>query len=207
MIAKTQRVSVHTLAITSIFVAMTLFLAFTPIGMIRLPLVSFTIAHIPAIVAAVTIGLFPGLVVALTFGLASLFLAATSASNLLDPFFVNPLISILPRLLIPVTAHYTYRLITRLCKNLHNGSKISAGVAVVVGNLTNTFGVYSMLYLIYAREILEKSGKPALTLIIGALSTTTVFKTIGIVIIATPIIYAVNKTRGLQYGKSVKNTV
>lgn len=187
--------STRTITITGVLIAITMILTFTPIGMITLPLVSFTIAHIPAMVAAITIGLQPGIMIALSFGLASLFRAATSAASLLDPFFVNPLISVLPRLLIPVTTYFTYRLLLKATKNTATGKRAAAAVAIALGNLTNTFGVYTMLYILYARQILEKSGVPALELIIGAISSTTLIKTIGIVIVSVPVVYAVNKTR------------
>ncbi|MDN5378709.1 MAG: hypothetical protein PWQ76_964 [Clostridiales bacterium] len=187
------KISTKSLAATGMMIALTLVLAFTPIGMIRLPIVSITIAHVPAIITAMVLGLPEGLIVALSFGCASLFLAATSPSSILDPFFVNPLVSILPRVLIPVTTYFVYHGLCNAFKKSKHSETISILIASAIGNLTNTFGVYTMLYLLYAKEILEKSGKPALTLIIGAISTTTLYKCIGIMVIVLPIVKAIKK--------------
>ncbi|QEY35299.1 ECF transporter S component [Caproiciproducens galactitolivorans] len=188
-----KRFSTKTLTVTAVMVALTLILAFTPIGMIRLPLVSITIAHVPAIIAALVLGLSEGFVVALTFGFSSLFLAISAPGSILDPFFVNPLISVLPRALIPVTAYFTYKGLHKALKNLRQGENIAIIVAAAVGNLTNTFGVYFMLYIIYAQQIFEKSGQPALSLIITAISTTTLYKTIGIILITLPVVKALQR--------------
>ncbi|MCP1109978.1 putative membrane protein [Lachnospiraceae bacterium PM6-15] len=183
--------SLKTMALTGMLVAITLVMINTPLGRITLPIVSVTIAHIPILIATLCLGLGSGLIVALVFGMASLFIALTSPASILDPFFVNPLVSILPRLLIPVT---TYGVI-KLCQLI--GKKKRATIynilAIIVGNLTNTFGVYLMLYLIYAKAILEKSGTPAITLIITAISTSTLFKCIIVVLITTPIVAIISK--------------
>ncbi|MBE6821840.1 MAG: ECF transporter S component [Ruminococcaceae bacterium] len=188
-----KRYSARSLVTTGMMIALTIILAFTPIGMIRLPVVSITIAHVPAIIAAMVMTLPESMAVALAFGFSSLFLAISSPASILDPYFVNPLVSILPRALIPVTAYFTYHGLKKLMKNVRQGDSIAIIVGTVVGNLTNTFGVYAMLYLIYAQQIFEKTGKPALSLIIAAISTTTLYKCIGIVIIVLPIVKALKK--------------
>ena len=66
-------------------------------------------------------------------------------------------------------------------------------MASLVGNLTNTFGVYTMLYLIYAQDIFEKTGVSALTYIISAMSVSTVIKSVIVVLIVTPTVYALRK--------------
>ncbi len=174
------------LTLNAFFIALTIVMLFTPLGTLRLPFVSVTIAHIPMLVATLTLGLRSGLVISLTFGLVSLFIALTAPNTVLDPFFVNPLISILPRLLIPITTYYVAKLFDK-------DSKVRIVVASLVGNLTNTFGVYTMLYLIYAQDIFEKTGVSALTYIISAMSVSTVIKSVIVVLIVTPTVYALRK--------------
>ncbi len=194
MIASSARISsTKTLVITSMMIAITVVLMLTPIGTLRLPLVSVTIAHIPAIITAIVIGLWEGLAVAFALGLSSLFMALVAPGTILDPFFVNPLISILPRVLIAITTYFSYQAFKRLLNGFRSGNYLSIVISVVIGNLTNTFGVYTMLYVIYARQIFEKTGKEALGLIIAAISTTTVIKCIAVVIIVTPIVYVLNR--------------
>lgn len=192
---KNKMFSTKSLVMLALMIAITMILAFTPLGMIRLPVVSITIAHVPAIISAIVLGLYEGMAIALAFGLCSLFLAITAPASILDPFFVNPLISILPRVLIAVTTYFSYRGLSKGLRRFKRGEYLAVATSVVIGNLTNTFGVYTMLYLVYAKQIFEKSGKSALTLIIGAISTTTIIKCIGIVIVAVPIVYALNRIK------------
>ena len=201
-VSTTKFSQTETLVITAMMIAVTVILMTTPIGTIRLPLVSITIAHIPAIITAIVIGLGKGLVVALALGLSSLLMAAISPGTILDPFFVNPLVSVLPRILIPITTYFSYHVTKRFLKRLTAGEYLAIVISVVIGNLTNTFGVYTMLYLVYARQIFEKTGNDALGLILTAISTTTVLKCIAVVIIVTPIVLALNKV----YNKRNINT-
>ncbi|MDR2932388.1 MAG: ECF transporter S component [Oscillospiraceae bacterium] len=178
---------------TAMLIALTVVMMLTPVGRIQLPIISVTIAHIPILIAALVFGLYPGLAVALAFGLVSLFVALIAPATLLDPFFVNPLISILPRLLIPVTTYFSYRGLSKLLEKMKGGAVVSAGISVAVGNLTNTFGVYCMLYLVYARRIMEETGQSALTLIITAISTSTAIKCVAVVVLTVPLVMALKK--------------
>lgn len=183
----------RTLAVTAMMCAVTIVLMVTPIGTIKLPIVSITIAHIPVIITSIVLGLREGLIVGFALGASSLVMAIVSPGSVLDPFFVNPLISILPRLLIAVTTYFSYKLLRKILKRVGGGDYAATVVSAAVGNLTNTFGVYTMLYLIYAKQIFEKTGKEALGLILAAISTTTVIKCIAVVIIVTPIVVVLKK--------------
>lgn len=179
---------------TALMITLTIIMALTPIGMIRLPMVNVTIAHIPILITAILLGLYPGLLVAFSFGMMSLILAITTPTSILSPYFANPLISILPRLLIPITTYFVYRFAKMLFSSFRANDTLSIALAVIVGNLTNTFGVYTMLYLVYAQEIFEKTGKPALSVIIALISTTTLLKCIFIVVLLVPLIRILKKS-------------
>ena len=174
-------------------ITLTIILATTPLGTIRLPLVSVTIAHAPVLITTILLGLYPGLWVALSFGLLSLFLAITTPTSLMSPFFMNPLVSIFPRILIPITAYFSYKISCKIFAATKKKEIISIGISVIVGNLTNTFGVYLMIYLIYAQEILEKTGKSAISLILVAMSTSTAIKCLFLVLVLVPLIKILQK--------------
>lgn len=178
---------------TAMMITLTIILATTPLGTIRLPLVSVTIAHAPVLITTILLGLYPGLWVALSFGLLSLFLAITTPTSLMSPFFMNPLVSIFPRILIPVTAYFAYKISCKIFTSKKKKEIISIGISVIVGNLTNTFGVYLMIYLIYAQEILEKTGKSAISLILVAMSTSTAIKCLFLVLVLVPLIKILQK--------------
>ena len=188
-----KKLSTRMMAINAILIAVMIVMMVTPLGRLPLPLVSVTIAHIPILVTVIVFGLYSGLIVAFAFGITSLLLALAAPSSLLDPFFVNPLISVLPRMLIPVTTFLTYRGLSALLKKWPKSDAVSAAVSIVVGNLTNTFGVYTMLYLIYAKSIFETTGESAMSLIITAVSTSTFIKCVVVVIITTPLVLVLKR--------------
>lgn len=179
---------------TALMITLTIIMALTPIGMIRLPMVNITIAHIPILITTILLGLYPGLLVAFSFGTMSLILAITTPTSILSPYFANPLISILPRLLIPITTYFVYRLAKTLFSSFRAKDTLSIAIAVIIGNFTNTFGVYTMLYLVYAQEIFERTGKPALSVIVALISTTTLLKCIFIVLLLVPLIRILKKS-------------
>lgn len=192
--ANTRRAfSVKDITITGLMIALSLVMLNSGLGTITLPMIRITISHVPILITAILVGLPQALVVALAFGANTLLIALTQPTSLLDPFFVNPLVSILPRLLIPITTYFVYLGLCKLLKAVKGGQTISVATSLAIGNLTNTFGVYTMLYLLYARDITEKTGTPAITLIIGLISTSTAIKCTAIVLICTPIILVLKK--------------
>ncbi|MCQ2982010.1 MAG: ECF transporter S component [Treponemataceae bacterium] len=88
------------IAVTGALGALTVLFGVTRLGMIPwFSGASITILHVPVILGALLEGLWCGTGIGAIFGFTSLFLAATSASGGLDVFFTNPLISVLPRVL------------------------------------------------------------------------------------------------------------
>ena len=93
--------------------------------------ISLTIMHVPVIIGAVLEGPVVGLGIGLLFGLFSLVQAAVAPNTPADMWFVNPLISILPRLAIGPVAYYLWKLLEKSPV----AGLVAAGLA---GSLTNT---------------------------------------------------------------------
>ena len=70
--------------------------------------VSITIMHVPVIIGAILEGPVVGLVIGLIFGVFSLLQAAMAPTGPIDVFFTNPLVSVLPRLLIGPITYFVY---------------------------------------------------------------------------------------------------
>ena len=100
---------------------------------------ALTIMHVPVIIGAILEGPVVGLVIGLIFGLFSLIQGAIAPTGPADTWFVNPLISILPRLFIGPVAWLVYRGLRRVSETL------ALIVAAVAGSLTNTVLVLGML--------------------------------------------------------------
>lgn len=133
--------------------AVSVVMAITPLGF--LPWfggVSLTIMHIPVIIAAVLEGPLAGTVVGLIFGVTSLVKAAVAPLTPVDPLFTNPLVSVLPRLLIGLAAWAAFRAFRGKL------GPLAAGVAGAVGGFANTVLVLGMLGLVEGTRLAAAIG-------------------------------------------------
>ena len=106
----TNQVLIRKLAVTGALGALTVVLSITHLGLI--PFVSgaaITILQIPVIIAVLMEGFAVGLGVGAIFGVSSLIQAAMNPTGILDPFFVNPLVSVVPRMLIAVITFLVFK--------------------------------------------------------------------------------------------------
>ena len=100
------------LSAISIMMSMLPFIGYIPIGPTKA-----TIMHIPVIIGAIIEGPVVGATIGLIFGLTSLWNAMTQPT-ITSIFFLNPLVSILPRVLIGVVAYYVYQGIYKISKKV-----------------------------------------------------------------------------------------
>jgi len=99
------------LVLTSLIGAIIIMLSVIPqLGFILIfPDVSITIVHIPVLIGVMTLRRPSALIFGLLYGLGSLFAAYTRGSTPVDLAFVNPLISVLPRVLFALAAYELFR--------------------------------------------------------------------------------------------------
>lgn len=133
------------LALAGAFSALIIVLSLTNLGFISFsPVVSITILQIPVILCATMAGLPAGLFAGFVMGMMSLIKAAMSPSGILDPFFVNPMCSVLPRMLLGLVAWGLWRvlnLIPRMPKTF------SAAVTGFVATFAHTLMVYGCIFI------------------------------------------------------------
>ena len=150
-----RKVNVRRMAVISVLSAISIVLSMIPfVGYIKLGPVDATIMHVPVIIGAVVEGPLVGAAVGLIFGLTSLFKAFTEPS-ITSFCFMNPIISVLPIILIGVVSYYVYKLIYKISKRVY----LSGFVAGVLGSLTNTIGVMGLIYVIYADKYMQAIGQ------------------------------------------------
>jgi len=65
---------------------------------------------------------------------------------------MNPIIAILPRILIGIGSYYIYRLVKIKATN------IRIGIASIMGSFINTIGVLGISYLLYGNKLAEVMG-------------------------------------------------
>ena len=152
------------LSAISIMMSMIPFIGYIPIGPMKA-----TIMHVPVIIGAIIEGPLVGAIIGLIFGLTSLWNAITQPV-LLSPLFINPLVSVLPRILIGIIAYYVYQGVYKLTKKVY----ASGFVAGLVGSLANTAGVLGMIYILYSDKylaLLDQQGASAGKLLFGVVVT------------------------------------
>jgi len=147
------------LAFLGLMLAITIIMDLTPLGMIPLGTVSATIIHIPTIITGVVLGPVAGFIMGTSLGIVGLIRALTRPSAILDPLFMNPLVSVLPRMFIGVVAYYAFYGISKLFNKSKLKNTVSTFIGGIAGSLTNTGLVFLMLYLLYADKVVELIGE------------------------------------------------
>ena len=103
-----MKLETKNLTTVGILGAIVIMLGLTPLGFIPLGVLTITSLHIPVIIAGILEGPVVGGLVGLIFGFFSLFNAMTRPTPISFVFY-NPLISIMPRILIGVVTGIVYR--------------------------------------------------------------------------------------------------
>ncbi|NTU83171.1 MAG: ECF transporter S component [Chloroflexales bacterium] len=120
-------INTRKIVVAGVLGAIAIVLGVTQWGFIPVPNVSgrATIMHVPVVIGAVLEGPIVGMLTGLIFGVFSMLQDTTG-------LFANPLIAVVPRVLIGLTSWLAYRSLEKVNIDL------AAAVAGVVGTLTNT---------------------------------------------------------------------
>ena len=129
-------------------------LAIPGLGYIPLPYMNATLVHIPVIILSIVKGPKLGTIIGAIFGVSSL-LNALIRPNITSFIFINPLVSILPRLLIGLITG----LVADLLRDKNWKYNLQNVIPAGIGSIVNTIGVLGMIYILYAKDYLEVTGK------------------------------------------------
>lgn len=184
-----KKMSTRKLTITGMMIALTMILSYTPLGIIPLQPVSATIVHIPTIIIALLEGPLVGGIVGAAFGIVSMIKAITQPAGILDPCFMNPIVSVLPRICIGVVTGYAYKGLMFTIKN----KTVSSVVASALGSLTNTLGAMGLIYFIYVEDLTERLGTASGPVIWGIITTYGIVEMLAAVVICTAVVLALKK--------------
>lgn len=190
---KEKKFTVRKMTVIGVLGGISVVLGMTPLGFIPIGPTRATIMHIPVIIGALVEGPLVGGMVGLIFGLFSIFQAMTNPTPV-SFVFLNPLISILPRVLIGLVSYYVYSGLRKIKiqKNL------DIIIASIVGSLTNTMGVLLMIYFLYGENFVEGiGGNPILAkrIILGLGISNGIPEAIIGVIITTSVVGALKSKR------------
>lgn len=131
------------IVMTAVLCAITIVLSLTPLGLIPVPTPAgyATILQIPTVVAAILLGPLAGGIVGAVFGGMSFIHAAPVV------WFTNPLVSVVPRILIGLISFLVYK---GLVQMTHGRAKLSVfAVTGFLGSATNTVLVLAAVYLFF----------------------------------------------------------
>lgn len=201
--------SVQSMVLTALFSAIILLMAFTPLGLIDLPIIKATILHVPVIIGAVILGPRRGAFLGLLFALTSLF-KNTTAPSLLS-FAFSPLIPIpgtdggspwaliicfIPRILVGVIPFFVVEGLKKVSKDKFSLYPIWFAIAGAVGSIINTGLVMGLIRVLLSDAFAAAQNIPIHT--VGSAIMTIVFangipEAIAAIILTTAIGMAVIK--------------
>lgn len=139
-----SKIGVRQLTIIGMLSAISIVLGITGLGFIPIPPVKATIMHIPVIIGAILEGPLVGGLVGLIFGVFSIIQSITTPTPV-SFVFMNPIVSVLPRILIGVASYYVYSAIKT------NKKVIPIIAAAAIGSIINTVGVLGSIFIIYLK--------------------------------------------------------
>lgn len=173
------------LVLTAALSALIIVLGITKLGLIPLgPAASITILHVPIILAACLIGLPYALFTGAVFGIMSLVQAAMSPSGVLDPLFVNPLVSVLPRMLVGLIAWALWVAFNKIPKL---PKTVSAGITAFLSTVCHTLLVIGSLYLFQGAATREGMGGMGYFAVIGVLAPQAALEAVAATIICVAV--------------------
>jgi uncharacterized membrane protein len=149
-----QKNKAYRISILAMFVAIIIIQNFVPLfGYIPLGLLDLTTIHITVIIAAIILGPKDGALVGGAWGLITFIRAFTSPTSPLAPLvFTNPVVSIVPRILIGLVAGWLFIWLQRKIKRTP-----AMMLAALVGALVNTILVLGLIYLFYRTQAVAQA--------------------------------------------------
>jgi len=189
-----RRQSIQRITRLGILMGLIILMTFIPnIGYIQTGLFSITTIHIPVLIGAALMGPIGGLVLGLTWGLTSYFYALT-LGTIEAMIFLNPMVSIVPRVLVGLIVSYT----TMALDKVNMKEVLKYGLVAGIGTLSNTVLVLSSIF-IFASEGVLSFNQAFSTIITIIISTNGLLELFAAVIIVPAVVKAIRKISPQRY--------
>ena len=186
---KKSSLTLRELTIVGLLAAITIILGLSGYGIMALGPLNVTTLHVPTLIGALVEGPKVGAFVGLIFGMYS-FWHNFTAPNILSPLFINPLVSVLPRVLFPVLAVLVYKSLWKVPQ----GPRLI--VSAFMGTIFHTCMVMGLIYVIYAdmfAQAMHLSSDQVIGTILVLSVTHGIPEAIFAGVIVTPIALALRK--------------
>lgn len=212
--------SARDLVLTALFTAIILLMAFTPLGLIDLPLIKATILHVPVIIGSVLLGPKKGAFFGTLFGLTSLW-KNTMAPSLLS-FAFSPLVPLpgtssgslwalaicfVPRILVGIVPWFTAQGLQKLLGKKPAARTISYVLAGVSGSVVNTGLVMGLMGLVLSDAFAAAQGishELVSGAIFGIVLANGIPETLAAAVLTAAVCLAVTKAAGMVHTSQVK---
>jgi uncharacterized membrane protein len=197
------------LALTGALSALVVVLGLPPmhLGMIPLgPNASITIMHIPVLLAVMLScmykdtnrtpdmsALVSGITVGAVFGIFSLILAAMMPTGALDPLFVNPGVSVLPRILLGIVAWILWYLLNLIP---HMPRTVSAVIVGFISTLAHTCLVIGGLYVFAAAKVMDAMGGRGYIALMAVLLPNALLEAAAAAVVCAAVVVSVTAASG-----------
>lgn len=140
------------ITLNAFIIALIATMSFIPnVGYIGIGKISFTTLHIIVLLFAILFGTREGAIAGLAFGLFSLLKAVTMPAAPLDDLFINPLVSVLPRLIFGLAAGLLFDWIRTIKKSRALRNTL-VFISLPVLTLLHSFLTLSMLWVCYHND-------------------------------------------------------
>lgn len=152
------------MVLASVFAAIIVILAFSPLGYIPMGIINATIIHIPVIIGAIILGPKYGAFLGTVFGFTSLWkntYMPNPTSFVFSPFvrvgeyggnIWSLVVCMVPRILVGIISYYVFKGILKALGRKKGKVAIALAGAGVAGSLTNTILVMNLIYFCFGRE-------------------------------------------------------
>lgn len=164
-----RRQQIQRSTIRSILIAIIILQDFVPfLGNIPVGPLSITTMHVTVIIAAIVVGPVDGAIIGGVWGILTWVRAFVAPSSPLAPLvMINPLVSVVPRIMIGLVAGYLYRWLARLSKQ----PRLAMILAGIAGSLTNTGLVLGAIAIFYRTPAVARAYGVNVAHLLPALET------------------------------------
>ena len=174
-------------------IAILIILAAVPnLGYIQVGGMAITIIHIPVIIAAVLFGYKSALLMGIAFGVTSMIVAATRGVGG-DILFINPLVSVVPRVLFSLLTVFIYNLIKVPIKD----EIINVGITAFLSSLVHSALVIVAMYLSisagFANEFIDSISNGFWAFILSLIGIQIIGEAVLALIVTIPVVKALRK--------------
>lgn len=147
------------IVLTAVMIAIMLVLQFTGIGLIDLGVIRVTLYGTVIAIGTLVLGRGSGLILGAAFAAISFWSAVQKPSAMVAPLMqAAPLLvfvmSVLPRVLMPLTSDMLYRMLSKIGYN----DKLALGISAACGSLCNTILYLGFMLIGYAVTVADYPG-------------------------------------------------